>query len=101
MPALRELGWRVLYHDVRIAQVQVDILARTPRGLLCLVEVKARSELSHLSLAQERRLRRIGGILAQFEPVEIWLASVSRDHKVALIPVDGLTENEDMGHLRG
>lgn len=80
-------------HDLRCVRVQVDVLARDPRGLLTIVEVKSQtaSGMAHLSRAQARRLERVSRAFAEFEPVQILLAFVS-DGKVLLLPVDGLTD---------
>jgi len=83
-------GWQVLYHNVLVAHVQVDILARDPKGVLTLVEVKLLSSMTHLSQRQKRRLFRAAHVLSGYEPVQLVLALVSGGN-VRLLPVDGLT----------
>lgn len=89
---LSALGWKVLYHNVQCLGVQVDILARTPKGLLTLVEVKSQSLSghAHLPLRQHQRLQRVSEHLAEFEPVQLQVAYVEGP-RVRLVPVDGLT----------
>lgn len=81
----------MLDHDVRIWRTQVDLIARSPNGVLHLVEVKSQSYsgLAHLPLRQKRRLMNAANFLAGFEPVEFVLALVGIE--IALVPVDALT----------
>jgi Holliday junction resolvase-like predicted endonuclease len=91
---LRENGWREIEHNVRCARVQIDIVARSPGGLLTLIEVKTGSPsggFAHVSRTQMSRLARAAALLAESEPVEIRLAFVEGD-KVHLLPADGLTD---------
>lgn len=57
-------GWRIAGRNVRVAGVEIDILA-TRGGVLVAVEVKTRSTqtLSDLALSDAQR-RRIGGALS-------------------------------------
>lgn len=87
---LERAGWSVVYHNISVARVQIDLLARSPQGVLTLVEVKMPSVLRRLSVRQRQRLMRAAAVLAEFEPVEMCLASV-RGGELELIPVDGLT----------
>lgn len=88
---LESRGWRILHHDVRVAGVQVDLLARDPKGLLTIVEVKSQSFLSHINWRQKRRLLNAGQVLAGVESVQLVLALVSGDD-VLVLPVDALTD---------
>lgn len=85
-------GWKLLFHDVEILGVQIDLLMRAPEGTLTILEVKSGSALARLAPAQKRRLIRISNFLAQWEPVDLQLAFVSRLN-LRLLPVDpALTE---------
>lgn len=78
-----------------VAGVQVDLLARDPKNVLTIVEVKLKSALTHLSYGQRRRLFRAGQVLAGFEPVQLVLVQVSEQasaQELILIPVDALTD---------
>lgn len=90
---LEKRGWRDLRHDVRLFHVQVDILARSPLGVLSVIEVKMRtsSRVARLTARQALRLMRVTEALSLREPVELWLAFVE-GKKVRLLPVDALTE---------
>jgi Holliday junction resolvase-like predicted endonuclease len=90
--ALVSLGWIALYHNIEILGVQVDLLMRSPSGVLSVVEVKTQGRfgMAHLSPAQRRRLFRVVALLSGWEPVELQLALVS-GAKVLVLPVDGLT----------
>ena len=89
---LNALGWRILYHNVSIVGVQVDLLARAPRsGVLRIIEVKSPSPMMRLSPRQKRRLFRASVALAEIEPVELVLITLWR-REVLVLPVDGLTE---------
>jgi Holliday junction resolvase-like predicted endonuclease len=72
--------------------VQIDLIARDPRGVLVLLEVKTqgRARLAHISRPQFRRLLRTCAFLSHWEPVELQLALVEGT-KVLLLPVDALT----------
>ena len=87
---LKSKGWRILYHDIHIAHVQVDLLALDPGGVLTVVEVKSHSTMVHLTWRQRARLLRVGQCLAAHRPVQIVFAQVS-GQDVLLVPVDGLT----------
>lgn len=87
---LEKRGWKILAHDVEIAHVQIDILARNPQGVLTIVEVKSQSHMAHISRGQYLRLRRVGAYLSGYEPVQMELALMSL-RELTLLPVDGLT----------
>lgn len=99
---LQEKSWRVLEQNVECAHVQVDLLARDPRGILTVVEVKCDSVVwgfgtgkkeyreAIMTRSQLKRLKRVCAILAQFEPVQLLFARV-RGRQVIWLPVDGLT----------
>jgi hypothetical protein len=71
---------------VRVAHVQVDILARSPDGVLTVVEVKMASALAGVSWRQRRRLARVALVLAEYGPVELMVALVSGD-EVQVVPL--------------
>ena len=68
---LKQKQWRVLYHDVQVMGVQVDVLARDPSGILHLIEVKAQRPdgLARLAHSQRRRLFRVCTFLSHWEPI--------------------------------
>ena len=76
--------------DLKIARVQVDILARDPQGLLTIVEVKSQSHLAHLPRSQFLRLKRASLVLAGYEPVQMRLILAGLKEFIVL-PVDSLT----------
>ncbi len=86
---LNQLGWTEILYDVSCQHVQVDILARSPHGLLTIVEVKMQGhlQLAHLSPKQRRRLARVACFLSQFEPIEILIAFVE-PARIELLPLD-------------
>lgn len=86
---LKSSQWKILCHNVSVMHVQVDILARSPSGLLNLIEVKSNTDVLHLSWSQRRRLFRAAAFLSSFEPVELQVAVIRRGH-VTLLPVDGV-----------
>lgn len=89
---LRGTGWEILGHDVTCARVQIDILARSPAGVLTIFEVKTQSQqrLARLSLKQYLRLSRAASMLAQCEPVQLCLSTFGPEG-IRCLPVDGLT----------
>jgi Holliday junction resolvase-like predicted endonuclease len=87
---LKARGWRELRHNVRIGRVQVDLIGRDPSGILTLVEVKMSTHYLYLTSGQQARLFRASDVLAEFEPVQMILATISGGH-LRLLPVDGLT----------
>jgi Holliday junction resolvase-like predicted endonuclease len=91
---LESRGWRILFHDVKVWRTQVDLIARSPNGVLTLIEVKSQSSTAraHLPHNQQRRLFNVAKLLAGYEPVELLLAFVQENH-VEILPVDGF-----MGH---
>lgn len=100
---LRRQGWTILLHNVEIAHVQVDLVARDRAGHLALIEVKSYSEAAHLPRAQARRLARVADYLSSYEAVDIFLAFVQGGtsicgeasmcgERVEILPVDGLTD---------
>src|SRR4051812_44207863 len=54
--ALRRQGWQLLFHDVLLLGVQIDLLMKNPGGLLTLIEVKSqnRGSMAHLPWRQRR-----------------------------------------------
>lgn len=71
----------------------MDLLARSPAGVVTIIEVKtarADHDLAHLPSRQARRLMRVAAYLAQRGPVQMLVAFAEED-RVRLVPVDGLT----------
>lgn len=89
---LKNNGWEVLFHDVEIMHVQIDLLARDSDGVLSIIEVKKQTPFgsARVSPRQARRLLRVGQFLGEFEPVQMRVAFV-QDQTVSLLPVDALT----------
>ena len=85
-------GWSFLAADLECMHVQVDLLFRSPEGILSVVEVKSvRLEGgARVSRKQWLRLFRVATVLAEVEPVQMILAGV-RGSQVRITPVDGLT----------
>ncbi len=88
------MNWKFHFHDIKILGVQVDLLMRTPQGLLSVVEVKTEqmSGMARLGRSQRSRLLRVCGVLASHEPVEMWFA-IKQGQKLTLLPVDSLTDD--------
>ncbi|MBX3022514.1 MAG: YraN family protein [Bdellovibrionales bacterium] len=88
---LQQQGWSEILHDVTCARVQLDIVARSPRGILTIVEVKMQSPraIAFLSRTQNQRLLRAASVLAQCEPVQLVLALVESS-RLRLLPVDAI-----------
>jgi Holliday junction resolvase-like predicted endonuclease len=86
---LRTRGWQLLFHDVEICGVQIDLMMRAPSGVLALVEVKSQGygRIAHLPFKQKRRLFHAATFLAGFEPVEVHLALMA-GAQLTLLPVD-------------
>lgn len=70
--ALLSRGWEVLERQFRCRWGEIDLIARSPEGILCFVEVKARSAgaiaagREAVTPAKQRRLRDAAGFyLAQ------------------------------------
>jgi len=86
---LEARGWKLIFHDVKVWRTQVDLIMRSPEGLLTLVEVKSSSMQAHLSPAQKSRLFSVATFLSEFEPVELGVAFAG-DDGVEILPVDYL-----------
>lgn len=86
---LEARGWKLLFHDVKVWRTQVDLIMRSPDGVLNLVEVKSSSAQAHLSPAQRMRLFHVANFLSGFEPVELRLAFAG-DRCIEILPVDFL-----------
>ncbi len=56
---LRLKGYRILGRRVRTHMGEIDLVARSPRGILCFVEVKARPDMAGAieSIAERQRAR--------------------------------------------
>lgn len=63
-------GYRILGRRVRTRAGEIDLIARTPGGVICFIEVKARGgELAALDSISARQRGRIG------QAAQLWLAS--------------------------
>jgi Holliday junction resolvase-like predicted endonuclease len=85
-------GWTALYHNASVFGVQIDLLCRSPEGVLTVVEVKQQTaqRLARISGPQRQRLLRICTFFSQWEQVEVKLALVE-GAKVRVLPLDALT----------
>lgn len=68
--------------------MQVDILARSPSGVLSVIEVKSFNEVAVLGWKQRARLETVAAVLAEVEPVDLLVAVVDRAGFVLLLPVE-------------
>ena len=68
---LSKKNWSIEAHRIKIAHVEVDFLARSPGGMLHIIEVKSGGAwgVDVLSARQSARLARVAEVLAQSEPV--------------------------------
>ncbi|MGE4133935.1 MAG: YraN family protein [Bdellovibrionales bacterium] len=90
---LQNQNWRILFHDVKIFGIQIDILARDTSGVLHLLEVKseAAGDLGGVGFRQLARLCRVAGFLSEFEPCVLQIVLVEPG-RFEFLPVDGLTD---------
>ena len=69
---LRLKGYRILGRRVRTRLGEIDLIARSPSGILCFVEVKARareeSALESVGFRQQGRIARAAGIYLSQHP---------------------------------
>ena len=83
--ALLARGWEVLERQFRCRWGEIDLIARDPQGILCFVEVKARSAGTSareaVTPAKQRRLRNAAGFylarsalecLCRFDVAEVY-----------------------------
>ena len=82
-------GWSEIHHNLICFHVQLDIIARSPAGVLTILEVKMQSplRLAHVPFKQKERLFRAAEVLAQSEPVQIKLVLIEPSH-VQILPVE-------------
>jgi Holliday junction resolvase-like predicted endonuclease len=85
---LKSSNWSEISHNLECAHVQIDLLARSPSGVLSLVEVKSDNGVASLGWKQRARLERVAGVLAEYEPVQLVLALVGPRGDVLLLPVE-------------
>lgn len=87
---LRRQGYKVLETQFRTRRGEIDIIARSPEGILCFVEVKTRKDAEFakarefVTPAKQRRIRaaaqfylarcRDGDALCRFDVAEVYLA---------------------------
>jgi Holliday junction resolvase-like predicted endonuclease len=90
---LKRQHWTEIYPDLKCANVQVDLVARSPEGVLTVVEVKTQSawQVARLSRQQALRLFRVAQVLAQEEPTQVCVAFVENG-EIELVEVDALTD---------
>lgn len=71
--------------------MQLDIIARSPQGVLTILEVKTQSRFGHAHLPgpQRARLFRAAACLAQCEPIEVRLV-LAGSSDIHLLPVDAI-----------
>lgn len=86
---LLQTGWSIEAHRVRIARVEVDLLARDPSGLLHIVEVKSDGSLPRgiVSQRQLQRLERVAKVIAEQEPIEMLVLVVTKTGQILKIPL--------------
>jgi putative endonuclease len=69
---LRLKGYRILGRRIRTHAGEIDLVARSPRGTLCFVEVKARAAESAAALAvgprQQQRIARAASLFVAGRP---------------------------------
>ena len=84
-------GYRILGNRVRTKAGEIDLIARSPSGILCFVEVKAReareTALSAVRIPQQTRIARAAQIYAAQRPE---LASKGFRFDVITCPARGL-----------
>ena len=69
---LRLKGYRILAIRVRTKAGEIDLVARSPRGVVCFIEVKARkamrSAVESVSLRQQARISRAASLFVAARP---------------------------------
>jgi putative endonuclease len=69
---LRLKGYRILGRRIRTHAGEIDLVARSPRGILCFVEVKARAAEAAAALAvaprQQQRIARAASLFVAGRP---------------------------------
>ncbi|HEY0105924.1 MAG TPA: YraN family protein [Rhizomicrobium sp.] len=69
---LRLKGYRILGRRVRTRLGEIDLVARSPKGVLCFVEVKARADARSAALSlggrQQARIARAAGLFVAGKP---------------------------------
>lgn len=69
---LQMKGYRILGRRVRNHAGEIDLVARSPRGVLCFVEVKARTgeraAVESVSLRQQQRIARAAALFVAGKP---------------------------------
>jgi len=69
---LRLKGYRILGRRVRTQVGEIDLVARSPRGVLCFVEVKARpdarSAVDSVAMRQRARIQRAATLFVSSKP---------------------------------
>lgn len=84
-------GWTEILHNQICYGVQLDIVARSPQGVLTILEVKMQtpSGLAHVTSRQRARLLKASAVLAQSEPVQLRLVLLSHA-RLLLLPLDSV-----------
>ena len=69
---LRLKGYRILGRRVRTRAGEIDLVARSPRGVLCFVEVKARPDaraaIDSVAMRQRARIERAANLFVSTKP---------------------------------
>jgi putative endonuclease len=69
---LQMKGYRILGRRVRTRAGEIDLVARSPRGVLCFIEVKARAETRAAALSvaprQQARIARAASLFVAGKP---------------------------------
>ncbi|HEY0301932.1 MAG TPA: YraN family protein [Rhizomicrobium sp.] len=69
---LRLKGYRILGRRVRTPAGEIDLVARSPRGVLCFIEVKARldprASAESVAPRQQQRIARAAGLFVAGRP---------------------------------
>ena len=70
---LRLKGYRILGRRVRTHAGEIDLVAKSPRGILCFIEVTARAEsraaLETVPTRQQQRIARAESLIVSGKPV--------------------------------
>jgi len=63
--SLTECGWLILSRNLRLGRLEVDLLARDPRGSLVAVEVRRRGSVGPATPAELLGARKMGALRRQ------------------------------------
>jgi Holliday junction resolvase-like predicted endonuclease len=65
--SLRDAGWTIIQHNLRVAGLEIDLLARDERRLLVAVEVRARLRVGEQSPRSLLGARKVAALVRQRE----------------------------------